>query len=62
LLNPEEADFDTIIHLCARGAIPFEWREYSKEDIFSALFRTAVYNMPDDVETIEGAERAAYFA
>lgn len=62
LLNPEEADFDTIIRLCKRGLIPFEWREYSKEDIFSALFRAAVYNMPDDVETIEGAERAAYFA
>lgn len=62
LLNPEEADFDTIISLCKRGLIPFEWREYSKADLFSAFFRTAVYNMSDDVETIEGAERAAYFA
>lgn len=62
LLNPEEADFETIISLCKRGQTPFEWREYSKVDLFSALFNTAVYNRSDDVETIEGAERAAYFA
>lgn len=62
LLNPEEADFDTIIRLCKRGLIPFEWREYSKEELFSALFRTAVYNMSDGVDAIEDAERAAYFA
>ena len=62
LLNPEEADFDAIIRICKRGLIPFEWREYSKEDLFSALFDTAVYNMSDDVKAIEGAELAAYFA
>lgn len=62
LLNPEVADFNEIILLCKRGLIPFEWREYSKADLFSAFFRAAVYNMSDDVKAIEGAELAAYFA
>lgn len=38
LLNPEEADFDTIIRLCKRGLIPFEWREHSREDLFSLFY------------------------
>lgn len=62
LLHPEEANFNEIIEICNHELIPFSWRSYSKEDIFDALFKTAVFNLNDDQDPIESAERAAYYA